>query len=844
MEAATPSALSKPGPPFRPDTNVIVRKLLRGGVQPTPKIIHTLRKKAIQKHNRRMKKDSDLSGQARDGVSEEYSEYLALREEYREFDRAWKSKRLDFEGDPGSGMVGLPWEGIDRVRMREALGGLGGEEGSGVLGKVGRREGLRELGEMFEDRRREELRWLLDDDDLESDEERKEGLGSVDNYGLDCSDGVTRSKRIRTEDESIKYLVARLGAKEIDRRDWKLRRMMKLSGLQFSEKQLLKILQGLGRKGHWKQALSAVEWVYDDKVRVKFKSRFVYTKLLAVLGDARRPLEALRIFNLMREDYFLYPDMAAYHSIAVTLGQGGLVRELIKLIECLKQKPTGKINHLRRKNWDPVLSPDLVVFNAVLNACVPSQQWKGVFWVFEQLRKNGIRPNGASYGLAMEVMLKSGKYDMVHEFFIKMRRSGEVARAITYKILVKCFSEEGRIDEAVETVREMEQRGIVGTAGVYYELACCLCSNGRWEQAMSEVRRLRKLHRTKPLAVTFTGMIVSAMEGGYLDDCLSIFNSMKGLCAPNIGTINTMLRVYLHNDMFSKAKELFEETKAVSRFASTTHADSSLMPDEYTYAAMLEVSAAALQWEYFEYVYKEMMLSGYRLNHKQASLLLAACRGGKGHLLEHAFDNLIDAGEVPCPEIFFEMVIQAMIHHNIEKAVSLIRVMSLASFQVGEKQWSDLFTKNRDWISTECLANLLEALSTCEITEEATIKNLLRSQCLLRESTSPMGTKNLEGRDEESESVQICPSKSSATCQTGCLDLDSEDNGSCANFDEIITSFNTDGSLKEIQEVKPGLLPGEFGNPRQKLPSAEEVLENWRQSQLKEGISFRFQVST
>lgn len=65
----------------------------------------------------------------------------------------------------------------------------------------------------------------------------------------------------------------RLGAKEIDRRDWKFGRMMKLSGLQFSEKQLLKILQGLGRKGNWKQALSVVEWVYDDKVRVRWKSR-------------------------------------------------------------------------------------------------------------------------------------------------------------------------------------------------------------------------------------------------------------------------------------------------------------------------------------------------------------------------------------------------------------------------------------------------------------------------------------------------------------------------------------------------------------------------------------------
>ena len=49
--------------------------------------------------------------------------------------------------------------------------------------------------------------------------------------------------------------------------------MMKQSGLQFTEKQLLKIVGGLGNKGQWKQALSAVEWVYNDKENKRYKSR-------------------------------------------------------------------------------------------------------------------------------------------------------------------------------------------------------------------------------------------------------------------------------------------------------------------------------------------------------------------------------------------------------------------------------------------------------------------------------------------------------------------------------------------------------------------------------------------
>lgn len=42
----------------------------------------------------------------------------------------------------------------------------------------------------------------------------------------------------------------------------------------------------------------------------------------------------------------------------------------------------------------------------MLNACTLSGEWKGVSWVFEELRKSGLKPSGATYGLAMEVYLQ------------------------------------------------------------------------------------------------------------------------------------------------------------------------------------------------------------------------------------------------------------------------------------------------------------------------------------------------------------------------------------------------------------------------------------------------------
>ncbi|CAN7024214.1 hypothetical protein IGI04_024133 [Brassica rapa subsp. trilocularis] len=705
-------------PEFEPDMEKIKRRLLKYDVDPTPKILKTLRKKEIQKHNRRTKRQTEsetVYTEAQRRTMEEEAHFETLRREYKQFSRTDSGNR---SGDgERSLIVGNPWEGIERVRLKELVGSVRREEVSG--GKL-RKENLKELKKILE----QDLRWVLEDD-VDDVEDRNDDVGGFD-----------PAKRWRNEGEAVRVLVDRLSSREITEKHWKFVRMMNQSGLQFSEDQMLKIVDRLGRKRSWKQALAVVHWVYSDKKRKHLRSRFVYTKLLSVLGFARRHEEALQIFNHMLGDRQLYPDMAAYHSIAVTLGQAGFLKELLKVIERMRQKPTKLIKTLRQKNWDPVLEPDVVVYNAILNACVPSRQWKAVSWVFIELRKNGLRPNGATYGLAMEVMLESGKYDRVYEFFRKMKSSGEAPKAITYKVLVRALWRENKIEEAVEAVRDMEQKGVIGTGSVYYELACCLCNNGRWREAMLEassliVGRMKRLENCKPLEITFTGLIAASLNGGHADDCVAIFEYMKDKCDPNIGTVNTMLRVYGRNDMFIEAKELFEEI--------VREKESHLVPDEYTYSFMLEASARSLQWEYFEHVYQTMILSGYRIDQtKHVPMLIEASRAGKWSLLEHAFDAILEDGEIPHLLFFTEMLCHAAAKGDYQRAITLINTVALASFQISEEEWSDLFEENQDWITQENLQKLSDYIIDCDYVSEPTVSNLSKSlKSLCGSSSSP-----------------------------------------------------------------------------------------------------------
>lgn len=97
------------------------------------------------------------------------------------------------------------------------------------------------------------------------------------------------------------------------------------------------------------------------------------------------------------------------------------------------------------------------------------------------------------------------------------------------------------------------------------------------------------------------------------------------------------------------------------------------------------------------------------------------------YLLEHAFQTLLEGGEIPDPLFFLEMLIEATSQSNYEKAVTLVNTMALAPFQVSENQWTELFEENEDRIAQGSLEKLLDALSNCELSSEITASNLLRS---------------------------------------------------------------------------------------------------------------------
>ncbi|KAM7500453.1 hypothetical protein LguiA_024867 [Lonicera macranthoides] len=541
--------------------------------------------------------------------------------------------------------------------------------------------------------------------DESSDDELETERAAFKSFDFNDVYNKPRISRVDME-ERIQRLAKCLNGADIDMPEWMFSKMMRSARIRYSDHSVLRVIQILGRLGNWRRVLQVIEWMESRERFKSHKIRFIYTAALDALGKARRPVEALNVFYSMQQQMSTYPDLVAYHCIAVTLGQAGHMKELFDVIDSMRSPPKKKFKAGILQQWDPRLEPDIVVYNAVLNACVRRKKWEGAFWVLQQLKQQGQQPSTVTYGLVMEVMFACGKYNLVHDFFKKVQKSS-IPNALNYK------GKEGKTDEALLAIRDMEGRGIIGSAGLYYDLARCLCSAGRSQEALTQIDKICKV-ANKPLVVTYTGLVQACLDSGKIESGAYIFNHMHNYCSPNLVTCNIMLKGYLDHEKFEEAKGLFNKLEENgNQISNTLDYKDKVIPDIYTFNLMLNACALKHRWDDLECIYKKMLQHGYHFNSKRhLRLILDASRAGKDDLLEITWKHLIQSNQTPPPLLIKEIFRLKLEQDNYVAAFSCItRHPSIESQAFSSKSWTKFISENRHCFQKETLLRLVHEVS-------------------------------------------------------------------------------------------------------------------------------------
>ncbi|KAJ8549271.1 hypothetical protein K7X08_032978 [Anisodus acutangulus] len=705
----------------------------RSSLSVTPILVNSLEKKRVNKKKRIMgsgivscgldygiidKEDLEFKPsfyeylKAMESVKEKKQRDSVSRKKSEEKDNldSVKRKKVEEKGKFGNYEKDKCVKSSDFVKVNEKYEGVGVVKEKGSGGKL-------------EFRKVKNQKELSISKERHVDEMEREAFKSMDGDAYD-KPRVTKAEM----EERIQKLAKCLNGGDIDMPEWMFSQMMRSAQIKFSDHSIVRVIQILGRLGNWRRVLQVIEWLRSRERFKSHKLRYVYTAALDALGKARRPVEALNLFHAMQEHISSYPDIVAYRCIAVTLGQAGHMKELFDVIDTMRSPPKKKFKANIIEKFDPRLEPDVVVYNAVLNACVCRKSWEGAFWVLQQLKLRDQQPSITTYGLVMEVMLECGKYNLVHDFFKKMQKSC-VPNALTYKVLVNTLWKEGKTDEALMAVEDMEGRGIVGTASLYYDLARCLCNAGRCEEALMQMGKICKV-ATKPLVVTYTGLIQACLDSGDIQSGAYIFNHMHQFCSPNLITYNVMLKAYLDNGMFEEAKEMFykllDNGNSVS---SKLDGKDKVFPDVYTFNLMLDACAAGKKWDDLKFAYSHMLKSGYHFNAKRhIQIILDSCRAGKVELLEASWKDLARADRVPPVPLVKEMFRVQLERGNIAAALACVTDYPSAESQAfSVKFWMKFFVENSDRLSDGTLFSLLQEVNRVAKNDSRILNNLMAS---------------------------------------------------------------------------------------------------------------------
>lgn len=166
-------------------------------------------------------------------------------------------------------------------------------------------------------------------------------------------------------------------------------------------------------------------------------------------------------------------------------------------------------------------------------------------------------------------------------------------------------------------------------------------------------------------------------------------------------------------------------------------------------------------------------------------------------LLEHAFDTILEAGDIPDVTIFTELICHAISESDFQRTLNLINGMAHASLKVNESQWTKVFRENMDRFREDALLDLLNYVKSGHIVSEEPATSFVRS------------LERLSGANLlEATSSKVVVKEPEKRLRIGKWKWDSK----TSVVDEVLESLTTN-----------------VGNIFDELPSAEEILQMWEQ---------------
>jgi len=236
------------------------------------------------------------------------------------------------------------------------------------------------------------------------------------------------------------------------------------------------------------------------------------------------------------EKYGLRPNVAIYTSV---------------MKSCFKAGQLKKLKEIRNKMQKKSIQPSIVTYNILLNAC--GDDFKQAFAFFEEIEYYGLTPDVGIYNSVMNSCFKAGQLKKLKEVRDKMQKESIPPNIVTYNILLKACGDDYK--EALSLLQEMESRHCLrADVTSYQEVLKSLDKAGGMIKKSRELLQTMKNNGLRPDVGIYNTMINSC--GDDYELALFFLNEMRarGL-KPDSTTYTLIFKTCARSGNIAKAKE-------------------------------------------------------------------------------------------------------------------------------------------------------------------------------------------------------------------------------------------------------------------------------------------------
>ncbi|KAL0387898.1 UNVERIFIED_CONTAM: Pentatricopeptide repeat-containing protein [Sesamum radiatum] len=321
-----------------------------------------------------------------------------------------------------------------------------------------------------------------------------------------------------------------------------------------------------------------------------------------------------------------------------------------------------------------------------------------VYYVYEKMKKFGVKPRVFLYNRIMDALVKTDHLDLAMSVYDDFKEDGLIEENITYMILIKGLCRAGWMNEALGLLDRMRKNLCKPDVFAYTAMGNCVDKGYELFKEMKERKYLidRNIYGSLIEAYVVDGRVGSAcdllkdlMDSGFRAD-LAIYNSLiQGLCnaklvdrayklfqvtiredlQPDFHTVNPILFSYAELKRMKEFCKLLEQMQklGVSVIDYLLKFFSGMVEKDDGVVAALEV---------FEY----LKIHNYPSVPIYNILMEALIKNGEGKKALALFRELSDFGLVPDPSTYCNAILCYVEVEDVQEACTLYnRIKEMAS---------------------------------------------------------------------------------------------------------------------------------------------------------------------